>query len=836
MTSKTSNIEHLNRQIPPEAHTAMYNFHKYWSRKTWNVVGKFIETYCPKGKIVFDPFGGSGVSAIEALKIGRKAIICDLNPLATELIRLTIKPVALLSLQEAFQRVESKVKKKILELYETKCRKCKHIFPFDVAIWKDNNITSIRYYSCPKCGASQMKKNPPIVFDENKIKEISKHKIKEWYPDNKLYYNGMPFKEKQKYESIDELFTKRNLYALAILMDAIEKEPNASLKDFLKIGFTSISHLCTKMTPVRPTRPMSSAWTQHSYWSANEFMESNVWDKFESGITGKQGLIKAKEESNSYFEEIKFGKTFKDVIGGDADIYIHEGSCLDLMNEMYKTYHEKGCVDYIFTDPPYDSSIQYGELSYMWVAWLGKDKDYLETIEKDEIIHNEKQKKSFDVYHSLLKNSFLGMFNVLKPDRYLTLTFHNPTFKIRNATIRAGVLSGFELEKIHHQELAHSSPKSLLQPFGSAQGDFYLRFYKHDLGIKGKTPEAIDEHRFEKIVVETTIKILAERGEPTPYTIIINAIDPELTRHGFFSELHSGLDVNEVLRKHTDKEFALVSAKSGSASGKLWWFKNPKQVPNLEKIPLTERVEKTVLSQLQAKGKVTFTDMWDAVSITFPNSLTSDQTSIKEALEAYARPMHGGFWLIKSNFKTDAIEKEHTTIIALLAEIGRKEGYFVYIGKNEQSHVINSPILKNSGALSQYMDYKDVSKLKNIQNPDVIDDIDILWIKGNRIVFMFEIESTTSMTSALQRGSNVEQSVTKVMLYPVDRQNQFNQKMKSPLFGERFKSDNWKIILFDVLYANWSKNKRNIDITKLFSEPTTIKAKKNVDEDQILLF
>lgn len=836
MTARYAEVEHLNRQIPPEAHTAMYNFHKYWSRKTWNVVGKFVETYCAKGKIVFDPFGGSGVSAIEALKIGRKAIICDLNPLATELIRLTIKPVSLTQLHEAFKRVEKKVKKKIQDLYLTKCRKCKHIFPFDVAIWKDDDITSIRYYSCPGCGTSQMKRNPPILFDDTQLKKIKSHKIKEWYPKNKLYYNGRPFMKKEKYESLDEMYTKRNLYALAILMDEIEKEPHKDLKDFLKLGFTSMVHLCTKMTPVRPTRPMSSAWTIHSYWSAPEFMESNVWDKFESAITGKQGLIKAKEESNAYFEDVKFGKNFKDVIEGEADVYVHTGSCLDLMQDMYKVYHEKGCVDYIFTDPPYDSSIQYGELSYMWVAWLGKDKNYLETIQKDEIIHNEKQKKSFDVYHSLLKNSFTGMFNVVKPNRYLTLTFHNPTFKIRNATIRAGVLSGFELEKIHHQELAHSSPKSLLQPFGSAQGDFYLRFYKHDLGKKGKTPEAIDEHRFEKIVVETTIKILAERGEPTPYTIIINAIDPELTKHGFFSELHSGLDVTEVLKKHSGKDFTLVSAKSGSASGKLWWFKNPKLIPHLEQIPLTERVEETVLRQLRAKGKVTFTDMWDAVSIAFPNSLTSDQTSIKEALETYARQMQGGFWLIKPYFKIEAIEKEHTTIIALLAEIGQRQGYHIYIGKNEQSHELNTPLLKKTGRLNQYIDYKNVSKLKNTQNADIIDDIDILWIKDDKIVYMFEVESSTSMTSALQRGSNVEQSVDKIMLYPVDRQNQFNQKMKSPLFSERFDSDNWKIILFDVLYSKWNKTKRDTDIRKLFSEPTTIKAKKKGNENQLQIF
>ena len=36
-------FEHINRQIPPEPHTAMYVWHKYWSRKTWNVVGEHIQ-------------------------------------------------------------------------------------------------------------------------------------------------------------------------------------------------------------------------------------------------------------------------------------------------------------------------------------------------------------------------------------------------------------------------------------------------------------------------------------------------------------------------------------------------------------------------------------------------------------------------------------------------------------------------------------------------------------------------------------------------------------------------------------------------------------------------
>src|SRR3970040_1440966 len=83
-------LDHLNRQIPPEAHTPIYNWHKYWGRKTWNVVTEFIKHYCVEGGVVFDPFAGSGVVGIEAVRNKRRAIICDLIPVSCELARLTL--------------------------------------------------------------------------------------------------------------------------------------------------------------------------------------------------------------------------------------------------------------------------------------------------------------------------------------------------------------------------------------------------------------------------------------------------------------------------------------------------------------------------------------------------------------------------------------------------------------------------------------------------------------------------------------------------------------------------------------------------------------------------
>jgi DNA modification methylase len=590
----------------------MYVWHKYWSRKTWNVVGEFVKTYCPEGGVVFDPFAGSGITAMEALKNGRRAIVCDLNPIATEIIRLTIKPVNEIELHEAFERIEKKVKRKIESLYLTECRDCGEELSFTCAIWEKDKCREIRYQICPKCGSSCRADCRLTDKDKKLLAKIESSIIKGWYPDNKLYYpDGMPFKEKQQYDSVDELFTKRNLQALAWLMEAIEEEPKKALRDFLKMGFSSMSHLCSRLLAEgrQGYRPFSGVgWNQQSYWFTPRYMESNVWEKFKSAIKGHQGLLNAKAESNKYFKDIKIGSSFEQVISGKADVYIYNGSCLDLMKKM-----PEGSVDYIFTDPPYDASIQYGELSYMWASWLKMNGDYLNEVVSNEIIRNERQHKDFNVYHSLLSSSFRGMFKVLKSEKLLTLTFHNPTFKVRNATIRAGVFSGFEFQKIHHQELARPSAKSLLQPFGSAQGDFYLRFHKPTFKSSVSHPKEIDEVRFEKIVVDTTIALLAERAEPTPYTIIINYIDPVLAKQGYFSTLHSGLDINAVLKNHLEKEFVLLPTKIGGAEGKLWWFKDTSIVPRLHEIPLTERVEQTVYRKLHQKGRVTFTEVWDGI-------------------------------------------------------------------------------------------------------------------------------------------------------------------------------------------------------------------------------
>ncbi len=810
----------------------MYVWHKFWGRKTWNVVAEYIKHYCPEGGIVLDPFAGSGIVAMEALKAGRKAIVCDLLPIATEITRLTLKPVGLEELRKAFERVTKRVKSRILELYATSCRNCRYSLPFACAIWEKGRCVEIRYPACPRCGDRRERACQPNRSDYTLLQKIERMGIKPWYPRNGLFYpDGTPFMKKERYESLDQLFTRRNLTALAWLMEAIEEEPRRDLRDFLKVAFTSMVHLCTKMVPaISPTpgshqTPFSSMWSQHSYWHASSFMEQNVWEKFESAVLGHQGLLKAKTESNEYFSDVKFARRVEDVLEGTSNVYIHCGDALDMMRTTFERHG--ACVDYIFMDPPYDASVQYGELAYLWVAWLRKDAGYVDRLLAKEIVRNERQQKAFDVYHALLRNAFRLMQEILKPNAYLTLTFHNPTFKVRNATIHAGVMAGLNLEKIHHQPLGQVSAKAMLQPFGSAQGDFYLRFHKSPTPGMALRPEEIDAARFERIVTETAKRVLAERGEETPYTILTNAIDPELARNGYFSELRTGLDVRAVLESRLDREFVLVPMRLGGVEGKGWWFRDPSSVPHLQTVPLSERVEQTVLRKLQERGRVTFTDMWKAISEEFPNALTTDSTSIKDALQAYARPAGRGEWLLKSEYNRDEIRRLHARMIAILAEIRKAQGGDVWIGRPEQGDPLSEGFPGRQGELRQYVSRASLAGLENAGNIEEVENIDVLWLQGDRMEAVFEVEATTSMTEALKRGSNVNPSVPKYLVIPQEREDQLARKLRSPLFGDRFQQDSWKCLFSEVLDKAFERQRGKLDITTLVAKKVAKASSRN---------
>lgn len=83
-----------------------FGVHGYFTKQCWNVVAEYIKNYSKTGDLVLDPFGGSGVTAIEALMNGRKAINVDLNPMAVFMVESLVAVVKRSELSKAFEEVK----------------------------------------------------------------------------------------------------------------------------------------------------------------------------------------------------------------------------------------------------------------------------------------------------------------------------------------------------------------------------------------------------------------------------------------------------------------------------------------------------------------------------------------------------------------------------------------------------------------------------------------------------------------------------------------------------------------------------------------------------------
>ncbi len=118
-----------------EVNRPLYHIHKWWatrlgsvfraitlgalSAKNTSVWDAFYERHQLTGKVVLDPFMGSGTTLGEALKLGAKAVGCDINPVSTFLVRQALARVPDSELRAAFHHLERTVAPQIRLYYQT---------------------------------------------------------------------------------------------------------------------------------------------------------------------------------------------------------------------------------------------------------------------------------------------------------------------------------------------------------------------------------------------------------------------------------------------------------------------------------------------------------------------------------------------------------------------------------------------------------------------------------------------------------------------------------------------------------------------------------------------
>ena len=141
------------REIKPRKQSAKrhYGVHGYFTRQVWNVVQAYVEHFTKPGDVVLDPFGGSGVTAIEALILGREAIHIDINPLSIFIVENLISSVSMTKIAEEYNHVISDFAANKPET-NAEIRKAltKYNYPTGMALPKNSDVGTVEELFSPK--------------------------------------------------------------------------------------------------------------------------------------------------------------------------------------------------------------------------------------------------------------------------------------------------------------------------------------------------------------------------------------------------------------------------------------------------------------------------------------------------------------------------------------------------------------------------------------------------------------------------------------------------------------------------------------------------------------
>jgi len=524
--------------------TPIYNAHSYHTKVPPQGIVPYILHYTDPGDLILDPFCGSGMTGVAALMCAhppaealhmipgaqpgpRHAILNDLSPAATHIAANYCTPVDVDALKQEFERIKAAVKEEFDWLYGTTCDRCggpatiqytiwsdvfecarcgEELVLWDVAVDPESGKVSQKF-TCPVCGKEQTKKglrrvgsvpvvtnyecarckpgraeHPTTEAEKQRIAEIEGAEIPYWHPTDEFPLGRQTRKIRKGtagITSVDQMFSSRNLWATARLWHEISQVEHQRQADALQFAVTGIIPASTRMYRYRTT---GGGGPSGNLYVPSLNLENNI-----------QVLVAAK---------------FKRIVGA-IPWWSHEANTASLCLVQTGTATtipgiQSNTLDYIFTDPPFGSNLQYAELNYLWEAWLRKFTNW-----SQDCVMNYVHEKDLAFYSDLMTRSFEEMYRVLKPGRWASVVFHNTDDAVWRAIQEGAQQAGFDVVNAMAFDKGQGTFNQVNMGKDSAAGfDIVLNLYKPRRdGTNGKAAPVAD---VEAHVVEAVAAHLSE--------------------------------------------------------------------------------------------------------------------------------------------------------------------------------------------------------------------------------------------------------------------------------------------------------------------------------------
>ena len=506
----------------------IYNVHSYHTKVPYKAIMRYILHYTDPDDIVFDGFCGTGMTGVAAqmcktpdtefkqvinkemphAKWGaRNAVLNDLAPAATFIAYNYITEVNIDEFASEVRRILSECNKKCGWMYQTThspdnnsqmtlagnrimgqiiytvwsdvllCPNCgEEIVFWDVAVTKNPYHVNDKFH-CSHCRVELSKKDceyavesilderlnktvrlckkvpvqinylfngkryekKPDMNDYETIQRINTLSFTEWYPAIRMC-EGTESRRNDKFgiEYTHQFYTKRNLYTIAVL-----RSLNTRNNPAITFWLNSLDHGISKRV-------------KHGDWS---FPMSTM-----SGTLYIPSL--SRENNPIYFYQTKADKMGK-------IFFISKSTCITTTQSSSSLPQiGSNTIDYIFTDPPFGDNLNYSELSFFWETWMK-----VITNNKTEAIINKTQNKGLIEYQQLMTDCFSEFYRILKPNRWMTVEFHNSKNAVWNAIQESLLRAGFIVADVRILDKQSGSFKQI-NSTSAVKQDLVISAYK----------------------------------------------------------------------------------------------------------------------------------------------------------------------------------------------------------------------------------------------------------------------------------------------------------------------------------------------------------------------
>ena len=550
----------------------IYNAHSYHTKVPHPAIMRYILHYTEPGDIIYDGFGGTGMTGVAAtlcssqnndidgkiatefqknntpIKWGKRhAVLGDLSPVASLISGVYNSPINLSVLKE-MSMLLNEAKSKFGWMYETKisdnqkaqinyvvwsdvfvCPHCGEeiVFTREAVDPETNKVRDS--FLCPKCKAELTKKNVEkcweSVYDDvlgESIQRLKKVPVFINYSIGRRSANKeLDLSDYEVIQKADEL-ARQFTWTKDRMIEGSEARRND------RQGITHVHHFYFGRSLVILEYLLSQSINKELKFLINsQLVNLSKLNRYRPGVSfpynplsGTLYIGSQISESNVFValeNKLKKLSTAFSMLNSDNLSGVSSATCCMLKDNS---------IDYIFTDPPFGANISYSELNCIQESWLK-----VKTDNTEEAIVNESHSKDRAMYQALMTKSLKEYYRVLKPGKWITIEFSNTSAAIWNSIQAALQNAGFILASVAALDKQSGSFKAVTTTTAVKQ-DLVLTCYKPSDKLSEKFESSndineniwdfVDEHlthlsiHIEKnnatiTIVERTSKILYDK-------------------------------------------------------------------------------------------------------------------------------------------------------------------------------------------------------------------------------------------------------------------------------------------------------------------------------------